>query len=257
MRPITVIGEQCQDIHVTCSITRICPEAPVPVLVPLRHSWTLGMAGNVAANIRSLGGRDCLVTHEHPITKTRYVDEQTGYIVARVDEHDTVTEPFNERDIPRFEGSQAIVIADYNKGYLSEEVIQSIAAWAKTAGIPAFLDTKKLLGEWSREVTFVKLNEREFNAHESGIQAQRWCENLIVTRGARGMSWVNRDIDVPVEPVDVADVSGCGDTAMAAFVTKWLVNGHNVVTAMEWANRAARIAASKRGVVAVKWEEVE
>lgn len=259
MRPILVIGETCHDIHVTCSITRLCPEAPVPVLVPLSRTQTLGMAGNVTANIRSLGGRDVLVTHySAPILKTRYVDQQTGYIVMRVDENDVVTDQFDLTLIPRFEGSAAIVISDYDKGYLSELAIQSIAEWAKEAGIPTLLDTKKLLGDWSHDITFVKVNQREDKANlAAGILPTQHCQNLIITLGPKGSVWVNRDITVPVEPIDVADLSGCGDTYMAAFVVKWLANGNNVITAMEWANRAARVAASKRGIVAVKWEEVE
>lgn len=260
MKSILVIGEQCDDIYVTCSITRLSPEAPVPVLNPVSRTKTEGMAGNVANNLQSLGAPQVgLQCPRHPITKTRYVDQQTGYIVMRVDENDVVTDPFDPDDL-FVDQHEAIVIADYNKGYLSESVIATIAAWAKQAGIPTFLDTKKLLGDWSHDITFVKINEREYQAHlDAGADPEENCENLIVTLGAKGSKWLHERwaSTSPVEPVDVADLSGCGDTYMAAFVVKWLQNGQNVVTAMEWANAAARVAASKRGVVAVKLEEVE
>jgi D-beta-D-heptose 7-phosphate kinase/D-beta-D-heptose 1-phosphate adenosyltransferase len=228
------------------------------VLNPVSETRNWGMAGNVVANLKSLGAEKVeTITPNYAIIKTRYVDQTSGYIVMRVDENDEVKVSLDLDDVPDVRQFAAIVISDYNKGFLSTHLITAIAVLAKRNGVPVFLDTKKLLGHWSEEITFVKINEKEYKAHEDSNALLGYCENLIVTLGARGAKWVNRDDTVCAEPIEVADVSGCGDSFLAGFVLKWLWNGGNVVTAMEYANRVARIAASKRGVVAVKAEEVE
>ena len=52
---ILVIGDSCEDIFRYGDITRVAPEAPVPVIVPIREESNPGMAGNVVANLKALG----------------------------------------------------------------------------------------------------------------------------------------------------------------------------------------------------------
>ena len=51
---VTVIGEMCTDKFIYGDVTRLCPEAPVPVLNPFRVVENPGMAGNVVENIKAL-----------------------------------------------------------------------------------------------------------------------------------------------------------------------------------------------------------
>jgi len=62
---------------------------------------------------------------------------------------------------------------------------------------------------------------------------------------------------IVVRPIEVRDGAGCGDSVLAALVVRYLENGGNLKTAMEWAAKAGAVAVSHRGVVAVKREDVE
>ena len=85
---ILVIGDSCIDEFIYCDIERICPEAPVPVLKPIRSQQNPGMASNVVANLQTLGVEVNLVTNTSKIVKTRYVDSRSGQMVIRVDKND-------------------------------------------------------------------------------------------------------------------------------------------------------------------------
>ena len=60
---ILVVGDSCIDNFIYCDINRLCPEAPVPVLKPVKKSTNPGMASNVAANLESLGAKVDVITN--------------------------------------------------------------------------------------------------------------------------------------------------------------------------------------------------
>ena len=88
---VLVIGDSCVDEFIYCDIERICPEAPVPVLKPIRSQQNPGMASNVVTNLEALGVKVDLVTNISKIKKTRYVDTRSGQMAMRVDENDQCT----------------------------------------------------------------------------------------------------------------------------------------------------------------------
>lgn len=262
-----ILGETCVDRFVYCSVTRLCPEAPVPVLNPIGKSKTsAGMAGNTQANLLSLARIGDKVVRpsllyppdEEPV-KVRYVDSASGYIVIRIDSNDKFQRVRNLDKLPEYlknEAIDAIVISDYHKGFLTESDIQMITDFAEEAGAKTFLDTKKQLGSWSRNVDFVKINEKEWKLLTHAAS----CRNLIVTLGSRGSFW-RGFTPVPAYhlkegfPVKVFDVSGAGDTYLAAFVIEYMYT-KDVLESMEYANKAAAVAVSMPGVVAVTREQV-
>ena len=157
----------------------------------------------------------------------------------------------------------AVIASDYGKGFLSPDILENVAFLCRQKKVPLFMDTKAVLGSWSAGVFCVKINAKEF-AHQkaSGVKwPHEMCENLIVTQGARGMMLFAPDgseaYRTTPEEAHVADSVGCGDTVLAALVVRYLTNGGNLKTAMDYAARAATVAVSKPGVVAVGWEEVE
>ena len=85
---ILVIGDSCIDEFIYCDIERICPEAPVPVLKPIKSKYNRGMASNVVENLKALGAKVDLITNIESIKKTRYVDNRSGQMVMRVDKND-------------------------------------------------------------------------------------------------------------------------------------------------------------------------
>lgn len=274
-----VIGECGQDTFHHCRVNRLAPDIPIPVALPYATTYSPGMAANVAANLVSLGATEVQTMLSEPLIKTRYVDEASGYIMLRVDgaqdedgewkaDGDRIIEPFSPMvRLPLHANLySAIVISDYAKGYLSEESIEQIAQWGADFDVPTFLDTKKLLGDWSKQC-IVKINEREYQAQvrELGANPERFCRDLVVTFGARGSKYfvggdaagkVN-ELHVEVEPIEVSSLSGAGDSYHAAFALMMVKTGGDIATSMDYANRAARIAVSKRGVVAVRAEEIQ
>ena len=101
------------------------------------------MAGNVARNIKSLGLEADSICNEEQITKTRYVDDNTNQMFIRVDSQNEVTKLENLESID-FSKYSAVVISDYDKGFLSEEDITKISELHPLT----VLDTKKYLGNW-------------------------------------------------------------------------------------------------------------
>ena len=85
---VLVIGDSCQDIFVYGDITRISPEAPIPVFVPSHTEKNDGMARNVSHNVEALEMHISTITNKNGIVKKRYVDNRSGQMVLRVDEHD-------------------------------------------------------------------------------------------------------------------------------------------------------------------------
>jgi D-beta-D-heptose 7-phosphate kinase/D-beta-D-heptose 1-phosphate adenosyltransferase len=263
---ILVIGEICYDRWVLGSATRLCPEAPVAVLNPTKTTENFGMAGNVRANLLSLGAdRVDLVCQLKSIIKTRYVDAQSGQMILRVDENDvaeSVDETWLEQKL-RSEQWSAVVISSYAKGFLPNRTVTNIAEYCKEAGIPTFMDTKAILGEWSKDIDIVKINSKEYGEHiKAGVMSpQDFCGTLIVTLGDKGARITGKDgkpdVMVAVDSIEVSSVAGAGDTflsALALYLAKY--KGSELFEAVDYACMAARIAVSKRGVVAVKAEEV-
>jgi bifunctional ADP-heptose synthase (sugar kinase/adenylyltransferase) len=154
----------------------------------------------------------------------------------------------------------AVVISEYNKGFLTPGKMHMIAQFCWANKIPLFADSKSLLSDWSRKITFVKINEVEFQAHlDKGLSPWQECQHLLVTKGGAGIDLYGQDGTV-VHHADahggnIIDVAGAGDTVIAALVVNYLETG-DIKQAMEFSMRAASVAVSKRGVVAVKREEV-
>ena len=264
---ILVIGDICTDSFQYGKITRINPEAPTPIFVPnCRREVNLGMAGNVICNLDSLKNSSAAIysitNDSADITKDRLVDEISNYIILRIDT-EKVTSRFNLEEFWRTiknYGIDCIVVSDYNKGFLTCDDISNISLYANQKSIPVFLDTKKILGEWSSKIDFVKINRSEYdkNLRESNCSIDLWCKNLIVTLGADGCSVQAPYKDIKTfsqAPVKVRDVVGAGDTFLAAFVIKYMESG-SITEACVFANKAAGVAVSKPGVVCVKREEV-
>ena len=241
---ILVIGDSCTDEFIYCDIERICPEAPVPVLKPTKTTTNPGMASNVVENLKSLGAETDIITNDNFIKKTRYIDTRSGQMVVRVDKNDKCE---------RYQGEtyevvdyDAIIISDYCKGFLTEDDIE---AFAERATCPVFLDTKKQLGKWCENIDFIKINEFEHKKNFERLPDYPFILNkMIVTIGSKGCKY--RDEIFPVQGVSVKDVSGAGDTFLAALVLSYLKN-NDIKSAITFANECATKVVQKRGVAVI------
>ena len=239
---VLVIGEVCEDRFVYCEANRLSPEAPVPVLKPIREVVNLGMAGNTVENVKALAPHYTTlpISPAIKITKTRYVEEKSNHMFLRVDEGEVNVPHFHwDFEIDQLLAEADIVIvSDYNKGYLRNGDLKDIARKSKLS----ILDSKrKLTDDLIEEFTFVKLNESERLNNP-----QLTTDNIITTLGRRGAEYKNVLFPSP-NPQETIDVSGAGDTFTAAFIVKYFQLGDEGI-AIKFANRKAAEVVTKRGV---------
>lgn len=242
---ILVIGDSCTDVFIYGHSTRLCPEAPVPVFEPSRTVTNDGMAGNVRANLESLGANVNLITNKEQITKTRYVDVKSNQMFLRVDSIDRVKPAF---DINRVDWDvDAVIVSDYDKGFLTENDIHEISKRHELT----FIDTKKPINlQTFSDYTFIKMNEYEWELCEkAGAKYEEWADKLIITMSEKGCLY--KDIVFPVNnDIEVRDLSGAGDTFMASLVYKY-VNTESITDAIKFANECATKVVQKRGVTTI------
>jgi D-beta-D-heptose 7-phosphate kinase/D-beta-D-heptose 1-phosphate adenosyltransferase len=133
-----------------------------------------------------------------------------------------------------------VIISDYNKGFLTEEVLMEITENAKFS----IIDTKKKINEFLVDkFSFVKLNESEFSKHNFVGDK---LGNILITLGSKGAK--HKDILYPSpDPKETIDVSGAGDTFTASFTLKYLQT-KDIEQSIIFANKMASIVVSKRGV---------
>ena len=241
---VLVIGETCVDKFVYCDAQRLSPEAPVPVLTPIRTIENPGMAGNTIENVRAIALEGCemnYMTQKSLITKTRYVEEKSNHMFLRVDEGEDNSCKFKWRlDTDVILGrADIVIVSDYNKGFLSNADLKEIARKSKLS----ILDSKRqLTNDIIEGFTFVKLNESE-RLNNPDLTT----DNIITTLGKKGAEYKNVLFESP-NPQDTIDVSGAGDTFTAAFIVKYY-QLQDERAAIKFANRKAAEVVAKRGVV--------
>lgn len=252
MKRVLVVGDSCTDVFTYGRCERLCPEAPVPVFLPEDTKYNGGMAINVFENLRALGVQCDILTNDIRPVKTRYVDTISNQLLLRVDEKDSIRRVdislLNSKNLENYD---AIVISDYNKGFLTVEDIEYISDKNKNV----FIDSKKSFGEWCHNIKFVKINEKEFLLNESFFKNE-YFGNLIVTKGKHG-AVLNNEHNFPIEEEhDVRDLSGAGDTFFAALVADYL-NNNDICAAIKFANKCASWVVTQKGVAIVDLNKVD
>ncbi|MGB5987237.1 MAG: bifunctional D-glycero-beta-D-manno-heptose-7-phosphate kinase/D-glycero-beta-D-manno-heptose 1-phosphate adenylyltransferase HldE [Desulfobacterales bacterium] len=191
---ILVVGDIILDVYYWGEVSRISPEAPVPVVHVQNKTKTLGGAGNVALNLAGLGCRPFLlsvrgadeagqqlkrilqdhdVTHHlvtvdhHPTTlKTRVIGQ--GQQLIRLDEEArrTISPETQEEIIRLFEeqlcGADAVILSDYGKGMLWGDLCRQIIERCAAKTVPVFVDPKGNRWERYRGATCITPNLNEF-----------------------------------------------------------------------------------------------
>ena len=235
---ILLIGDSCIDKYVYGDAKRLSPEAPVPVLNYIRTTKTEGMAWNVFNNLKAFGVEVDMITQEERIVKTRFIDKKSNQQILRVDQEYEVEELKFEKPEDNYD---ALVISDYNKGFITQEKLFEIVYSFQG---PVFVDTKK------QEIPhgcFTKVNDIEYENLKTPT------DNLIITRGGKGAEYQGKLY--PAEKVNVFDVAGAGDTFLAALVVGY-IQTKSIETAIPYANKAAAIAVSHAGTYVLTKEDI-
>jgi D-beta-D-heptose 7-phosphate kinase/D-beta-D-heptose 1-phosphate adenosyltransferase len=171
-------------------------------------------------------------------------------------------------------GADIVVISDYAKGVVTRQVCQDVIARAHAAGKQVIIDPRPQHRAFYVGCDFLTPNWKESQAllgHPdsaatddailaSGRElAETFKSNVVMTLGAKGISFFGRRADehfsVPALAKEVFDVSGAGDTVVAALALG-LVAGCSHVEAVGVANRAAGVVVGKRGTATVTPEEL-
>ena len=245
---VLLIGDSCVDEYRIGIVDRLSPEAPVPVIKLVDRSTVPGMAANVRLNLLALDLDVDFVTNKKTITKTRYIDSRSKQHLLRVDDEPEIDQW--DGNLPKnIEEYEAVIISDYNKGFLSYKDIKHLIEHAMC---PIFIDTKKTeLEEFSADNVFVKINELEYKS------ARSLPRNLIVTLGERGARLKTPDSDTtyPTRRVEVVDVCGCGDTFLSTLSCTYILTD-DIDLAITTANFASSITVQHSGNYAPKFKEI-
>ncbi len=300
---LLVIGDLMLDRYVSGSVSRISPEAPVPIVHVMDNTAVPGGAANVALNIQALGGQarmaglvgndadgkllrsmlgnvgvetegvlgcDALCT----TVKTRVVAERQQ--VVRFDQEGATDAVAAQADLLRgrleslLEDVDGVIVEDYGKGVIEDGLVDQVMRLARDKGVPVGYDPKDDHPVSINGLTLATPNFKE--ACEAGgesvydplldpttdlrleraaaVLLEKWSpELLVITLGPHGMYLCRPDADavlLPTRAREVFDVSGAGDTVIAASLLA-LVAGADPVEAASLANYAAGIVCAKVG----------
>ncbi len=301
---ILVLGDLMLDRYLHGDVSRISPEAPVPVLEERCRFDAPGGAANVVNNLAALGvevtplglvGPDTegsrireLLSHDNVVTdgilvvpglqttlKTRII--AGSHHVVRVDrEQIQPPEPATVERLQHLLSSlvptvDALIIQDYNKGLIQPELVNWLLQLCHEHGVLTAVDPKREHFFAYRGVDLFKPNQKEAqqalqaempaNASLTEIGRELYrrleCRQLVITRGEAGMLAFDQDAahEIPTESTAVVDVSGAGDTVIAALVLG-LLQGAALPETAAFANICAGLACRELGAVPVSLEKL-
>ena len=249
---VLVIGDIIIDKYIYGTSTRLSPEAPVPIVTQERTVETMGGAGLVYENLKSLGVDVSLYEPDQPSSiKTRVMCN--GHYITRID-NDYIADGFDVlEDLQKFPFHKYdyVILSDYNKGVLefSEQIIQL----AYEAGCRVIVDPKKS-AEHYKGAWLVKPNYKEFG--DFGFTD--WKGNIITTAAGNNVVALidSKVYDIPVECVEVSDVTGAGDCFLAAFVYG-LTKGYSHQKCIELAVKGSRESVLHTGTYKLAVRDLE
>jgi len=249
---VLVIGDVIIDKYVYGTSSRISPEAPVPVITYIEEKETRGGAGLVYENLKSLGvDVDLFETQGQVSVKTRIICD--GHYVTRIDDDAQAngTEVLKQVQETNFSQYDYVLLSDYNKGVLDEarEIIKHI----NTFNCKIIVDPKE--NQWFYEGAWlVKPNYSEFES----LEFDNWQGNIITTNaGEEVIATIDgKRYEVPVDNLEVADVTGAGDCFLASFVYA-LTKGYNYEKAIKIAVQGSTESVKHAGTYILKKADLE
>ncbi len=280
---ILVVGDIMLDKYVVGDVSRISPEAPVPIVNVSEEYHTLGGCGNVARNIRELGATvDCLASiggdrdgkkvldelnhigvntnlilmgSYQTIAKERIISDQRQVQMLRID-RETIRPVKAESAIKRLESINIndydmIVISDYAKGMITEDLM----VYLKSKNVKIIVDPKPINAYMYNGVYMMTPNEKEWDTMQvSSSYILTDVQFFLVTKGKDGMTLIKSGGDyywrIPAEPVEIYNVSGAGDTVVAVM-SVCIAMGVKELDAARHANRCAQDVVTQPGTTVV------
>ncbi|MCH1436786.1 MAG: bifunctional ADP-heptose synthase [Flavobacteriales bacterium] len=304
-KKVLVIGDAMIDAYMWGEVNRMSPEAPVPIVEINKRESRLGGAANVALNIQSLGAIPVLfssigsdhygdlflklmkeqnlstegiqrISNRSTTVKTRIISDNKH--VLRVDEEE-VSMIRDEKIIECLKNLiltgtfDVIIFEDYNKGLLSEKLIQTAIEIATEKNIPTIVDPKKEnffaykgvdifkpnLKEIKEgmDVEFEVQSESELSRYVEILRAKLNAKSILLTLSEHGIYYQNREniFREKAHKRSIVDVSGAGDTvvSVAALALACQLDSELL---MRIANLAGGLVCEKVGVVPILKEDL-
>jgi len=309
---VLVIGDVMLDDYIIGNVNRISPEAPIPIVNITSRYTRLGGAANVAMNIKSLGavpilcsviGNDKkdekfiqimqqeglsvqgMVKSKDRILTTKYraignnmqllrMDNEITHALSQNDEQhfcDTLLSIINDQHM------DAIIFEDYDKGVITNTLIQKIVSVAKEKSILVSVDPKKRNFLSYNNIDLFKPNYKELN---DGLQLKKttWQDirlqnavkqfmidkqhkQILLTLSEDGVVIYRceneefKHVHIPAQVRNVADVSGAGDTVISV-ATLCMTLGMDMKDIALISNLAGGLVCEEVGVVAINKENL-
>jgi len=300
---VLVVGDVMLDQYVWGEVERISPEAPVPVVRATTRDERPGGAANVAMNLAQLGACVTLAgfaggdpeqqrlesllaeqgiephftaaPNAPTTTKLRILSGHQQ--IMRLDTESRTSHPGSEyssllNDVSAaLPGAAIVVLSDYAKGALTEEVCQAVIREASRHEVPVLVDPKQQDFRRYRGATTICPNLKELaaasatsagdvevvlNAGQS-LVAPLGLQFIVATLGEKGIAVLRPEsrLHAPAAVRQVYDVSGAGDTVVAVLALAMACHVP-IETAIEVANVAAGVVVGKVGTAPIRREEL-
>lgn len=307
---IMIIGDVMLDVYMKGKVERISPEAPVPIVSVTETFSRLGGAANVAQNLKGLGAKPILcsiignddksnellslmseqnmttsgiVKSDERITTRKVRIISNNAQMLRVDTENTfdLTEKEHSllmteiKNIINNEKIDGIILQDYNKGVLTENIIKEVVAIANEKNIPVGVDPKKKNFLSYKNVTLFKPNLKELreglgvtvkdesidditNAIDL-LHKELNCKYIMTTLSERGVLIKDYDTNtchhIPAHLRKIADVSGAGDTVLSVAML-CLVCKQEAYNIAALSNLAGGLVCEELGAVSINKERL-
>lgn len=285
MSKILIVGDAMLDVSLHCEVTRLSPEAPIPIYDTDSMISSVGGAANVAVNAAALGAEVtllCALGENSPLPQAlakHSIDVLTvpvqGHTVkqrvfvnevmrARVDQDYILEEDESEQMVARFvdifRAHDVIVFSDYAKGALRH--VRDMLGHC--SGQRTIVDPKGENWQKYTGASIIKGNATEVSSVYSerlALARRLGATHIIRTMGSAGSvatCWDGTDdIEVPAYPVYATDPTGAGDSYLAALAVALSTDGSDLRAAMLRASVAGALATMSPGTYPVDKEDLE
>lgn len=302
---VLVVGDVMLDKYFWGKVSRISPEAPVPIVNVEKINSVLGGAANVAANIAGLGAKPFLFSicgkdkesnefrhlleekqisseiiefeNRRTTTKTRIIAHHQH--VARIDEEtkqpisDTEAETVFQKLLPLVDDFQIIVISDYAKGFLTDNLLARLITKCVAERKIVLVDPKGKNFSKYKRATVLTPNLKEaveasgFDENQidliskagNKILDESELDAILITQGEKGMTLLQKNGEkhyLEALARNVFDVTGAGDTVIAVIAVA-VAAGVSLLGAAKLANIAAGLVVREVGTTAIEFEKLK
>lgn len=305
---VAVFGDVMLDTYWWGNVERISPEAPVPIVSMQHREQRIGGAGNVALNLVSLNAQTTLFTvlgndddanilsallsknninTNYALKSHRRITTNKTRIMSRNQQmlrldSEIVTDISKDDEAKLLQGfsdyiasgkPDVVIFEDYNKGVLTENLIQSVIKISKEKNIITAVDPKRKNFFSYTEADIFKPNLKEvkdalniladdlsatlLNDVHKKLQQQLHHKISLITLSEKGVFIEDENAShiVPAHVRNIADVSGAGDTVIAVASLAYCATRNSLLTA-EIANLAGGIVCEQAGTIAINKEQL-